>query len=93
MTTASTPAQPTVPAAAAMTSAILTAAPVTAPWVVVTLSVLSGVVGMALCVGAGVLVWVRPGAMNPLSASLAMGGFLVGVAALVVAVVVTVRRR
>ncbi|MFE9913190.1 hypothetical protein [Streptomyces clavifer] len=37
------------------------------------LTVLSGVVGMALCVGADVLIWVRPGAMNPLSASLAMG--------------------
>ncbi|MFC8230678.1 hypothetical protein [Streptomyces sp. NPDC057287] len=56
------------------------------------LGVLSGVVGMALCAGAGVLVWIRPGVMNPLTAALTMGGFLVGVAALFVSVI-AVRRR
>lgn len=64
----------------------------TAPWVVVTLLILSAVVGGALCIGAAVLVWVRPGTMGPLTTALSMAAFLVGMAALVVSVVVAVRR-
>ncbi|MFJ8982615.1 hypothetical protein [Streptomyces sp. NPDC102282] len=88
----STTSNQTQPAAASVPPAAPGAPAATAPWVVVTLIGLCGVVGMALCAGAGVLVWVRPGAMNPLSAALTMGGFLVGGAALAVSVV-AVRRR
>ncbi|WP_405385815.1 hypothetical protein OG596_37810 [Streptomyces sp. NBC_01102] len=69
-----------------------TPAPATAPWVVATLSVLAAVVGVALCAGVAVLVWVRPGAMGPLTAGLSTAGFLVGMAALLVAVLVAARR-
>ncbi|MEV0876028.1 MULTISPECIES: hypothetical protein [Streptomyces] len=69
-----------------------TSAPATAPWVVATLSVLAAVVGVALCAGVAVLVWVRPGAMGPLTAGLSTAAFLVGMGALLVAVLVAARR-
>ncbi|MFJ8884480.1 hypothetical protein ACIRJR_13885 [Streptomyces sp. NPDC102402] len=74
----STASNLTQPAAASVPPAAPAAPVATAPWVVALLGVLSGVVGMTLCVGVGVLLWVRPGVMNPLTAALTMGGFLVG---------------
>ncbi|MFS0697829.1 hypothetical protein [Streptomyces nitrosporeus] len=100
------PAQPATPAAPAPVPAAVPAAPVpapapvpvtpvpvTAPWVVASLVTLLVLTGLVLCAGAGVLVWVRPGALGPLTTALAMGGFLVGMAALAVSVGVAVRRR
>ncbi|MET9588140.1 hypothetical protein ABZY10_34690 [Streptomyces sp. NPDC006539] len=69
-----------------------TPVPTTAPWVVATLSVLAAVVGVALCAGVAVLVWLRPGAMGPLTAALSTAAFLVGMAALLVAVLMAARR-
>lgn len=66
--------------------------PATAPWVVATLSGLAAVVGVVVCGGAAFLVWLRPGATEPLAAALSTGAFLVGTAAFVVSVVTAARR-
>ncbi|MFD8802984.1 hypothetical protein [Streptomyces atroolivaceus] len=55
------PALPTAPTPPAGS------APSTAPWVVAVLAVLITLVVMGLCVGVGVIAWLRPGAATPIT--------------------------
>lgn len=88
MTTAPQPdPAPPIPAPAAGSSSG------TPAWVVAILSVLCTVMLMVLCIGAGLVVLLRPGAADPLTAMLGTAGVVIGVISPFVSVALARRQR
>ncbi|WP_327270810.1 hypothetical protein OG233_30895 (plasmid) [Streptomyces sp. NBC_01218] len=80
MTTAPQPQNPNPTPAAPAPAAVPPASPGPSVLTVSAVSVVCTVAVMALCGGAGLVVFLRPGAMAPLTAALGTAGFLVAAA-------------